>query len=41
MKTREGGLDVKFNAYGGGGGTTFSFLFTNWKSGGRVIIVKI
>ena len=39
MTTREGGLDVKFNTYGGG--ITFSFLFANWKSrSGRVIRVK-
>ena len=41
MTPREkGGLDVKFNTYGGGG-TTFSFLFANWKSSGRVIRVQI
>ena len=40
MITRErGGLDVKFNTYGGG--ITFSFLFANWKSSGKVIRVKI
>ena len=40
MTPREkGGLDVKFNTYGGG--TTFSFLFANWKSSGRVIRVQI
>lgn len=31
---REGGLDVEFNTYKGG--ITFSFLFENWKSSGRV-----
>ena len=35
---REGGLDVKFNTYGGG--ITFSFLFANWKSSGRVMGAK-
>ena len=41
MTSREkGGLDVKFNTYGGGG-ITFSFLFANWKSSGRVIRVQI
>ena len=41
MTTREGGgLDVKFNTYRGGG-ITFSFLFANWKSSGRVIRVQI
>ena len=40
MTPREkGGLDVKFNTYGGG--TTFSFLFANWKSSGKVIRVQI
>ena len=34
-----GGLDLKFNTYRGG--ITFSFLFANWKSGGRVIRVQI
>ena len=29
-----GGLDVKFNTYRGS--ITFSFLFENWKSCGRV-----
>ena len=37
---REGGLDVKFNTYRGGG-ITFSFLFANWKSIERVIRVQI
>ena len=37
---REGGLDVKFNTYRGGG-ITFSFLFENWKSIERVIRVQI
>ena len=36
---REGGLDVKFNTYGGG--ITFSFLFANWKSSERVIRVQM
>ena len=36
---REGGLDLKFNTYRGG--ITFSFLFANWKSSGRVIGVQI
>ena len=36
----EGGLDVKFNTYWGGG-ITFSFVFANWKSSGRVIRVQI
>ena len=31
MTIREGGLDIKFNTYRGGGGITFSFLFANWK----------
>jgi len=35
-----GGLDVKFNAYRRGG-ITFSFLFANWKSSGRVVGVQI
>ena len=35
------GLDVNFNTYRGGGGITFSFLFANWKSNGRVIRVQI
>ena len=42
MTTRERGgegLDVKFNTYRGG--ITFSFLFANWKSSGRVIRVQI
>ena len=40
MTTREkGGLDVKFNIYMGG--ITFSFLFANRKSSGRVIRVQI
>ena len=36
---RERGVDVKFNTYRGG--ITFSFLFANWKSSGRVIRVQI
>ena len=36
MTSRGRGLDVKFNAYRGGG-ITFSVLFENWKSSGRVI----
>ena len=40
MTTREkAGLEVKFNTYMGG--ITFSFLFANWKSSGRVIRVQI
>ena len=39
MTTRERGLDVKFNTYRGG--ITFSFLFANWKSSGRVVRVPI
>ena len=40
MTTREkAGLDVKFNTYRGG--ITFSFLFANWKSSGRVVRVPI
>ena len=36
MTTRKrGGLDVKFNTYRGS--VTFSFLFANWRSSGRVI----
>ena len=42
MTIRERGLDTKFNTYRGrGGGITFSFLFANWKSSGRVIRVQI
>ena len=42
MTTREGGgLDVKFNTYKGGGRITFSLLFANWKTSGRVIRVQI
>ena len=37
---REGAMEVKFNTYRGGG-ITFSFLFANWKSSGRVIRVQI
>jgi len=33
------GLDVKFNTYRDG--ITFSFLFANWKSSGRIIRVQI
>ena len=40
MTIRERGLDTKFNTYRGGG-ITFSFLFANWKSSGRVIRVQI
>ena len=36
---KRGGVDVKFNAYRGG--ITFSFLFGNFKSSGRVIRVQI
>ena len=40
MTTREGGgVDVKFNTYKGG--ITFSFLFADWKSSGRVIRVQV
>ena len=39
---RDGGLNVKFNTYrGGGGGITFSSPFANWKCSGRVIRVQI
>ena len=40
MTARErGGLDVKLSTYRGG--ITFSFVFANWKSSGRVIRVQI
>ena len=39
MTTREGGLDVKYKAYGGG--IRFSLIFANWKSSGRVVRVQI
>ena len=38
-KTRERGMDVKFNTYREV--ITFSFLFANLKSSGRVIRVQI
>ena len=38
-KRMGGGLDVKFNSYGGG--ITFSFLLANWKSSGGVVRVQI
>ena len=40
MTTRERGGGCKINTYRGGG-ITFSFLFANWKSSGRVIRVQI
>ena len=40
MTTRErGGWMQKFNTYREG--ITFSFLFANWKSSGRVVRVQI
>ena len=36
---RKGGLNVRFNTYSTG--ITFSSLFANWKSSGRVITVQI
>ena len=39
---REGGLDVNFNTYKGGGGElVFTLFFTNQKSGRRAIRVEI
>ena len=37
-KTREKGLDVKFNTYRGA--LLFSPFFTNWKSGRRAVRVQ-
>ena len=40
MTTRERGDGCKIS-FIEGGGITFSFLFANWKSSGRVIRVQI
>ena len=39
IREKEGHLNVKFNTYSRG--ITFSILFANWKSSGRVIRVQI
>ena len=39
MTTRAEGLDVKYNTYRGR--ISFSFIFADWKSSGRVIRVQI